>query len=159
MAPQVLEKARFAEENGSRREADTDVRIFLELRKNEVKRLKSLSRAELHTGVKTVDRRTIPPGSPRSGSLLRPLTYMVKPLQGLTDPERLRPFRSPQRSRRMKEPRKTPPRKSRAEAEEKLDEELEESFPASDPPANTPTSVGGPARTKRPAPAKPRRRG
>jgi hypothetical protein len=28
MAPQVLEKARFAEENGSRREVDTDVRIF-----------------------------------------------------------------------------------------------------------------------------------
>ena len=28
----------------------------------------------------------------------------------------------------MKEPRKTPPRKSRAEAEEKLDEELAESF-------------------------------
>jgi hypothetical protein len=59
----------------------------------------------------------------------------------------------------MKEPRKTPPRKSRAEAEEKLDEELEESFPASDPPANTPTSIGGPARAKRPAPVKPRRRG
>ena len=28
MAPQVLENARFAEENGSRREVDTDVRIF-----------------------------------------------------------------------------------------------------------------------------------
>ena len=58
----------------------------------------------------------------------------------------------------MKEPRKPPPRKSRAEAEEKLDEELEESFPASDPPANTtPTSAGGPARlrVKRPAPGKP----
>jgi hypothetical protein len=58
----------------------------------------------------------------------------------------------------MKEPRKPPPRKSRAEAEEKLDEELEESFPASDPPANTtPTSAGGPARlrAKRPAPGKP----
>ena len=58
----------------------------------------------------------------------------------------------------MKEPRKSPPRKSRAEAEEKLDEELEESFPASDPPANTtPTSAGGPARlrAKRPAPGKP----
>jgi hypothetical protein len=29
MVPQVLEKARFAEENGSRREVDIDVRIFL----------------------------------------------------------------------------------------------------------------------------------
>ena len=58
----------------------------------------------------------------------------------------------------MKEPRKSPPRKSRAEAEDKLDQELEESFPASDPPANTtPTSVGGPARSraKRSAAGKP----
>jgi hypothetical protein len=33
MAPQVLEKARFAEENGSRREVDIDVRIFFCCRK------------------------------------------------------------------------------------------------------------------------------
>jgi hypothetical protein len=60
----------------------------------------------------------------------------------------------------MKEPRKSPPRKSRAEAEQKLDEGLEESFPASDPPADTtPTSVGGPGRSKRPEPDKPPRRG
>jgi hypothetical protein len=59
----------------------------------------------------------------------------------------------------MKEPRKSPLRESHAKAEEKLDEAIEESFPASDPPAFTPTSVGGPARTKRPAPAKTRRRG
>ena len=62
----------------------------------------------------------------------------------------------------MKEPRKSPPSKSRTKSEEKLDEELEESFPASDPPANTtPTSAGGPARprTKRPTPGKPPQRG
>ena len=59
----------------------------------------------------------------------------------------------------MKEPRKSPPRESHTKAEEKLDEAIEESFPASDPPANTPTSIGGPARAKRPTPAKPRRRG
>jgi hypothetical protein len=59
----------------------------------------------------------------------------------------------------MKEPRKSPPCESHAKAEEKLDEAIEESFPASDPPANTPTSIGGPARANRPAPAKPRRRG
>jgi hypothetical protein len=46
MAPQALEKARFSEENGSRREVDTDVRLFFELQKNEVKALKSLSRAQ-----------------------------------------------------------------------------------------------------------------
>ena len=56
----------------------------------------------------------------------------------------------------MKEPRKSPPRESHAKAEAKLDEAIEESFPASDPPANTPTSIGGPARAKRPTPAKPR---
>jgi hypothetical protein len=55
----------------------------------------------------------------------------------------------------MKEPRKSQPRKSRAEAEQKLDEALGASFPASDPPANTPTSAGGPARAKRVAPGKP----
>jgi hypothetical protein len=59
----------------------------------------------------------------------------------------------------MKEPRKLPPCKSRTRSEEKLDEELEESFPASDPPSNTtPTTAGGPARAKRPAPGKPWRR-
>jgi hypothetical protein len=56
MAPQVLEKARFAEERGSRHEVDTDVRIFFELRKNEVKRLKSLSRAQNRTLAPTVNR-------------------------------------------------------------------------------------------------------
>ena len=58
----------------------------------------------------------------------------------------------------MKEPRKSPLRESHAKAEEKLDEAIEESFPASDPPANTPTSIGGPARTKRPPPGKSTRR-
>jgi hypothetical protein len=60
----------------------------------------------------------------------------------------------------MKEPRKSSPRKSPTKSEEKLDEELEESFPASDPPANTtPTSAGGPDRTKRPSLDKPRKGG
>lgn len=54
----------------------------------------------------------------------------------------------------MKEPRKPSPRKSPAEKE--LDEGLEATFPASDPPAHTtPTSIGGPARSKRPRPEKP----
>jgi hypothetical protein len=79
---------------------------------------------------------------------------MVKPLQGLTDPERLRPFPKSPTEPPDERASKDAARKSRAEAEEKLDEELEESFPASDPPANTPTSAGGPARTKRPAPGK-----
>ena len=60
----------------------------------------------------------------------------------------------------MKEPRKPLQRKPSTKSEEKLDEELEEFFPASDPPSNTtPTSAGGPARSraKRPAPGKPRR--
>jgi hypothetical protein len=55
IAPQVLEKARFAEENGSRRKVDTDVRIFSELQKNEPKRLKSLSRAQNRALRETVD--------------------------------------------------------------------------------------------------------
>jgi len=52
----VLEKARFAEENGSRREVDTNVRIFFKLQKNEVKRLKSLSRAQNRPLTLAVDR-------------------------------------------------------------------------------------------------------
>ena len=72
---------------------------------------------------------------------------------------RRRPFSMPLHGvARMKEPRKSPPRKSQTKADDKLDEELEEFFPASDPPANTtPTSAGGPARSraKRPAPGKP----
>jgi hypothetical protein len=56
IAPQVLEKARFAEENGSRREVDTNVRIFFKLQKNEVKRLKSLSRAQNRPLTLAVDR-------------------------------------------------------------------------------------------------------
>jgi hypothetical protein len=47
MATQVLEKARFAEENGTRREVECVVReSFWKLQKNEVKRLKSLSRVQ-----------------------------------------------------------------------------------------------------------------
>jgi hypothetical protein len=54
----------------------------------------------------------------------------------------------------MNEPRKPSPRKS--PSEQKLDEGLEATFPASDPPAHTtPTSIGGPARSKRPTPEKP----
>jgi hypothetical protein len=65
MAPQVLEKARFAEENGSRHEVNTDVRIFFELRKNEVKRLKSLSRAQNRTLALTVNRYRVRTSLPR----------------------------------------------------------------------------------------------
>ena len=56
MAPQVPEKAGFAEENGSRREVDTDVRIVSELQKDEVKRLKSLSRSQNRTLTLAADR-------------------------------------------------------------------------------------------------------
>jgi len=40
----------------------------------------------LHAGVKTVERPTIPLGRHVQASLLRPLTYMVRSLHGLTDP-------------------------------------------------------------------------
>jgi hypothetical protein len=64
MAPQVFEKARLAEENGSRREVDTDVRIqFFELQKNELERLKSLSRAQNRALTPAVDVSRIEPGS------------------------------------------------------------------------------------------------
>jgi hypothetical protein len=56
MVPQMLEKARFAEENGSGRGVETDVRVFFKLQKNEVKRLKSLSRAQNRASALAVDR-------------------------------------------------------------------------------------------------------
>jgi hypothetical protein len=53
---QVPEKAQFAEENGSRCEVDSDVRVFFKLQKNEVKRLISLSHAQNCTPTLAVDR-------------------------------------------------------------------------------------------------------
>jgi hypothetical protein len=46
----------------------------------------------LHTGVKTVERPTIPLGRHAQASLSRPLTYMVRSLHGLTDPREAAPF-------------------------------------------------------------------
>jgi hypothetical protein len=88
MAPQVFEKARLAEENGSRREVDTDVRIqFFELQKNELKRLKSLSRAQ---------NRALTPAVDVTGSNLAPAPFTVS---------RVKPDESAGASRRRRDER------------------------------------------------------
>jgi hypothetical protein len=48
----------------------------------------------------------------------------------------------------MKDHAKEKPSERRAAEERRLDEAIEESFPASDPSAATPTSAGGPQRSR-----------